>query len=325
MIRVVRAIGSELVAGSTEDGAAGPSTNRGISVDTARMGTLDVAASVPLGTTVFPGENHQAKKMPAMPAKTTAITSVIPIPLDVIPKKYTMLLSPRARKSAWYNWTMITLTDVQKSYRQGETLVEVLRGVTTTIDSGERVAIVGASGSGKSTLLAIIAGMETADAGEVLIGGRDLRNASEADLARFRNTEIAVVFQSFELVPSFSALENVMLPLDIRSEESETRARAALERVGLTHRLAHLPGELSGGEAQRVAIARAIAQGTPIIVADEPTGNLDAKTGADVIDLLFSTIAEDKKTLILVTHDERLARRSDRILELADGKLRAAL
>lgn len=216
---------------------------------------------------------------------------------------------------------MITLTDVRKSYRQGETLIEVLRGVDCSIESGERVAIVGASGSGKSTLLSIVAGMERADAGTIAIGGQDLTHASESELARFRNAGIAVIFQSFELVPSFSALENVMLPLDIRSEASEERARTALERVGLSHRLTHLPSELSGGEAQRVAIARAIAQGTPIIVADEPTGNLDAKTGADVIEILFSTIAEDQKTLVLVTHDERLAKRSDRILELSNGKL----
>lgn len=216
---------------------------------------------------------------------------------------------------------MISLSNITKSYRQGESVIEVLRGINCTIESGERVAIIGASGSGKSTLLSIIAGMEHADSGAITIGGRDLRSASEGDLAHFRNTEIAVVFQSFELVPSFTALENVMLPLDIRGEESEERARAALLRVGLAHRVTHLPGELSGGEAQRVAIARAIAQGTPVIVADEPTGNLDAKTGADIVELLIGTVQEDAKTLIFVTHDEQLARRADRVLILRAGVL----
>lgn len=219
---------------------------------------------------------------------------------------------------------MLKLTNVSKSYRQGDTIINVLKDISLTIDDGEKVAIVGASGSGKSTLLALMSGMDTPDAGKVEIDGKDLSTLSASAMATLRNEEVAVIFQSFELVPSFSALENVMLPLDIRNISSKKIAEDALDSVGLAHRVTHLPSELSGGEEQRVAIARALAQNPAILFADEPTGNIDHTTGEEVLKLLLGATGEHsqkRRTLIIITHDESIAKRMDRILVLENGML----
>ncbi len=232
---------------------------------------------------------------------------------------------------------MISLRNVKKSYHQGSTVVEVLNDVSLHVAPGERVAIVGASGSGKSTLLSIMAGMEVADSGIVMVNGKNLATLSEKELANFRNKDVAVIFQSFELVPAFTAHENVLLPLDVRNvggTDGNRRAEDALKAVGLSHRVHHLPTELSGGEEQRVAIARALAQDPVVLFADEPTGNLDRKTGDVIMELLLGASAggagagtgenahaSGRRTLVMITHDEHLAQRMDRILVLENGRL----
>lgn len=214
---------------------------------------------------------------------------------------------------------MIELQNVSKSYRQGDAQVRVLSDVSISIATGENVAIIGASGSGKSTLLSLMSGMDTPDSGRVLIDGKDIGHMTERELADFRNRRIGVIFQSFELVPSFTALENVMLPLDIRGNGSRADAEHALSSVGLSHRFQHLPSMLSGGEEQRVAIARALAQAPGILFADEPTGNLDRKTGEEVLALIRGALGDTERTLVMITHDREIARTMDRILEIKDG------
>lgn len=214
---------------------------------------------------------------------------------------------------------MIELRNVSKSYRQSAELIQVLSKVNLTIKEGERVAIIGASGSGKSTLLSLMSGMDKPDSGEVCIGGKDIASLTEAEMSELRNKEIAIIFQSFELVPSFSALENVMLPLDIRNTPSKTVAKRALEEVGLSHRTEHLPAMLSGGEEQRVAIARALVQDPKILFADEPTGNLDHTTGSQVLSLIEKAASGKSRTLVIITHDKEIAQRMDRIIEIKDG------
>ena len=216
---------------------------------------------------------------------------------------------------------MIELKNVSKSYRQGDSTIHVLRKVNLTIKEGEQVAIIGASGSGKSTLLSLMSAMDKPDVGQVWIGGRDLGTLSPAQLATLRNEEIAIIFQSFELVPSFSALENVMLPLDIRGTEAKNVAKKTLDEVNLSHRLHHLPSMLSGGEEQRVAIARALVQEPKILFADEPTGNLDPLTGGQILSLIKAAAGGKKRTLVIITHDPEIAKNMDRVLEIKDGNV----
>jgi putative ABC transport system ATP-binding protein len=200
--------------------------------------------------------------------------------------------------------------------------VEILKGIDLNVASGEAVSVVGPSGSGKTTLLMVIAGLEAATAGSVVIAGHSLPGMSEVDLAVFRRDQIGIVFQSFHLIPAMTALENVAVPLELRgSDDAFGNAQQQLERVGLGHRLTHYPGQLSGGEQQRVAIARALAGGAKIILADEPTGNLDQETGQTIMDLLFELQATGETTLLLVTHDLELARRCSRIVEIRDGQI----
>jgi putative ABC transport system ATP-binding protein len=217
---------------------------------------------------------------------------------------------------------MINLTGVSKSYTQGDEKIAVLHDVNLTIRDGENVAIIGASGSGKSTLLALMSGMDTPDTGEVTIDNKNIALLSESELAHLRNKVIGIIFQSFELVPSFSALENVMLPLDIGHREGRMAATDALTQVGLSHRTMHLPSMLSGGEEQRVAIARALAQDPKILFADEPTGNLDPTTGAEVLSLIKNAAGGKSRTLVIITHDRSIARVMDRVLEIEGGKVK---
>ena len=200
--------------------------------------------------------------------------------------------------------------------------LEILKGITLEIKSGETVAIVGASGSGKSTLLGLLAGLDQASAGRVMIGETDLGALDEDGRALLRGREIGFVFQSFQLLPALTALENVMLPLELNGQD-DARAQADhfLERVGLAERMSHYPRQLSGGEQQRVAIARAFAARPTILFADEPTGNLDTRTGSHIVDLLFQLNREEGTTLVLVTHDQGLADRCQRRLCLEAGAL----
>lgn len=198
--------------------------------------------------------------------------------------------------------------------------VDILKHVSMTIDPGQSVAIVGPSGSGKTSLLMVLAGLERATSGGVCVAGRDFVGMGEDDLALTRGREIGIVFQSFHLVPTMTALENAALPLEFLGRpDAEAIARERLEEVGLGHRITHYPAELSGGEQQRVAIARALAPEPRLILADEPTGNLDSTTGRQVIELLFGVKHRRETTLVLVTHDERLAERCDRIIRMGDG------
>jgi len=198
----------------------------------------------------------------------------------------------------------------------------ILDGVGFTIAKGEAVAIVGASGSGKSTLLSLLAGLDVPSDGLVKLDGAALSSLDEDGRARVRGEKVGFVFQSFQLLPSLTALENVMLPLELRGDDdAEGPARAILAQVGLAERLGHYPRQLSGGEQQRVALARAFVTRPAVLFADEPTGNLDTQTGQAIVDLLFALNRESGTTLVLVTHDERLAARCDRILRLAAGRL----
>ncbi len=217
---------------------------------------------------------------------------------------------------------MIRLRGIRKRLRSGEGMVEILRGIDLDIARGESVAIVGPSGSGKSTLLGLIAGLDAPSEGTVTVGGTDLSTLDEDQLARLRGERIGFVFQSFHLIPTLTALENVMVPLELagRSDADEV-ARNLLARVGLAGRGRHYPAQLSGGEQQRVAIARAVARAPEIVLADEPTGNLDAATGHTIVDLLFGLYRERGTTLVLVTHDPEVAGGSDRVVELRDGRI----
>jgi len=202
------------------------------------------------------------------------------------------------------------------------TELEILKGITLEIKSGESVAIVGASGSGKSTLLGLLAGLDEASSGRVVIDGTDLGELDEDGRALFRGQHIGFVFQSFQLLPALTALENVMLPLELQGQgDAREQAEHFLQRVELEPRMSHYPRQLSGGEQQRVAIARAFATKPAILFADEPTGNLDTRTGTHVVDLLFELNREEGTTLILVTHDQSLADRCERRLCLDAGAL----
>ena len=206
---------------------------------------------------------------------------------------------------------------------EGELII--LEGVNFAVATGESVAIVGASGSGKSTLLGLLAGLDTPSSGRVWLAGTDLNSLDEDGRAQLRAKRVGFVFQSFQLLPGLTALENVMLPLELAGHaDPEGAARAVLQQIGLGSRLRHYPAQLSGGEQQRVAIARAFAGGPDLLFADEPTGNLDQRTGQRIIDLLFSLNRQQGTTLVLVTHDTELARYCDRSLELDGGRLRTA-
>ena len=211
-----------------------------------------------------------------------------------------------------------------KRFTEGRLDVSVLQGVDLQVRAGETLAIVGASGSGKSTLLGLMAGLDLPSSGTVHLGGQDLAALDEDARAELRGRLLGFVFQSFQLLPALTALENTMLPLELAGRgDARAQSEAMLARVGLGERLGHYPKHLSGGEQQRVALARAFAMKPQLLLADEPTGNLDAATGAQVIDLMFAMNAEAGTTLILVTHDEALAHRCGRTLRLAGGRLAA--
>ena len=200
--------------------------------------------------------------------------------------------------------------------------VSILRDVDLEAREGQSLAIVGPSGSGKTSLLMVMAGLERASSGKVVVAGHDLSGLNEDELALMRGAEIGIVFQSFHLVPTMTALENVALPLEFAGADNAFAAAAELlQEVGLSHRMDHFPAQLSGGEQQRVAIARALSRKPKLILADEPTGNLDRKTGGHVIDLLFGLQRRREATLILVTHDEKLAGACGRIIRMADGRV----
>ena len=217
---------------------------------------------------------------------------------------------------------MIKAENLLKRVPMAGTQLEILKGITLEIKSGESVAIVGASGSGKSTLLGLLAGLDEASSGRVIIGDTDLGALDEDGRALFRGRNIGFVFQSFQLLPALTALENVMLPLELQGQgNAREQAEVFLQRVELGPRMSHYPRQMSGGEQQRVAIARAFAAKPSILFADEPTGNLDTRTGTHIVDLLFELYREEGTTLVLVTHDQVLADRCERRLCLEAGEL----
>jgi len=220
---------------------------------------------------------------------------------------------------------VISLSQVQLALGSGASRVEILKNISLDIAKGESVVLVGPSGSGKSTLLMIMAGLERPDSGQIRIQGTALDTLSEDGLALFRGKTIGIVFQSFHLIPTMTALENVAVPLELAGRtDAYSRAKAELARVGLSTRLHHMPAQLSGGEQQRVAIARALAPDPAILVADEPTGNLDEANGRAIIELIFALRAERGATLVLVTHDADLAGHCDRQIRLRSGEIEAA-
>lgn len=217
---------------------------------------------------------------------------------------------------------IVAVRNLRKSYGQGEAKVEVLKGINLEIHKGETLALIGKSGSGKSTLLSLLAGLDQSDSGEIIIEEKNISSMSEKELTSFRASHMGIVFQQFHLVSTLTALENVLLPLELlkRPGAKET-AYNLLESVGLSHRSHHLPSELSGGESQRVAIARALAIGPAILFADEPSGNLDEETGDKVMELLFNMVEKTGTTLVLVTHDQDLAKKCKRVVHLEHGSL----
>jgi putative ABC transport system ATP-binding protein len=220
----------------------------------------------------------------------------------------------------------LSLTEARLTLRGNAGPVKILRGITLSVARGESVGLVGPSGSGKSSLLMLMGGLERATGGEMRALGHDLTRMDEDALARFRRDNMGVVFQSFHLIPTMTALENVATPLELAgARDAFARARAELEAVGLGPRADHYPAQMSGGEQQRVALARALAPRPKLLLADEPTGNLDEANGRAIVDLLFGLGRGSGATLVLVTHDEGLARRCDRIIRLRDGQLDEAL
>ena len=217
---------------------------------------------------------------------------------------------------------VIALAGVNLSLGQGAARVHILKGIDLNIGKGEAIGLIGPSGSGKSTLLMVMAGLERADAGSVSVAGEELGRLDEDTLARFRGRNVGIVFQSFHLIPTMTALENVAVPLELAGiADASERAQAELESVGLGQRIHHYPAQLSGGEQQRVAVARALAPHPAILVADEPTGNLDEDTGRQIVDLLFAGHEKRGTTLVLVTHDASLAQRCDRVVRLRSGHI----
>lgn len=217
---------------------------------------------------------------------------------------------------------VISLQDLRLNLGASGHMTEILKAISVDVPAGQHVAILGPSGAGKTSLLMIMAGLEQASSGTVSMAGHDITTMSEDDLAALRRDNVGIIFQAFRLIPSMTALQNVAVPMELAGDRTASeKAAAALEKVGLSHRLHHLPDQLSGGEQQRVAIARAIAPRPRILLADEPTGNLDSKTGAVVIDTLFEATKSVGAALILITHDVSLAKQCERILTIEDGKL----
>jgi ABC-type lipoprotein export system ATPase subunit len=211
-----------------------------------------------------------------------------------------------------------------KTYAMGKRTLEVLRGVDLTVARGEFLALRGASGAGKSTLLHLIGGLDSPNAGEIFLKNQNLAKFSESELTQFRNRRVGFVFQAYHLLPELTALENVCLPARvarISAAQTEKRGRDLLSRVGLKDRADHKPSELSGGEQQRVAIARALVNEPELLLADEPTGNLDSKTGGEIIELLKNLCAEKQMTLVIATHDAKVAAHAQRVIDLADGRI----
>jgi len=222
------------------------------------------------------------------------------------------------------NQPLIDLQDIHLTLGEGDVRTEILKGVSLALQPGEKVAVLGASGSGKSSLMAVIAGLERADSGSVRLAGQEIGGLDEDQLARLRGRSVGIILQAFHLLPTMTALENVSVPLELAAAD-DPRGRAAfeLEAVGLSHRLSHYPAQLSGGEQQRVAIARATAPRPRLLLADEPTGNLDSTTGAAIIDLLFERAGKAEAGLLVITHDPAVAARADRVVHMADGLLAA--
>jgi putative ABC transport system ATP-binding protein len=217
---------------------------------------------------------------------------------------------------------IISLSGIDLSLGRGAAKVHILKGIDLSVGPGETVGLIGPSGSGKSTLLMVMAGLERPDAGEVVVKGASFNALNEDGLARFRGREIGIVFQSFHLIPTMTALENVAVPLELAGNpEAAARAARELQAVGLGERLHHYPAQLSGGEQQRVALARALAPDPAILLADEPTGNLDETTGKQIVDLLFAMHETRDTTLVLVTHDASLAQRCGRTVKLRSGRI----
>ncbi|WP_417677576.1 ABC transporter ATP-binding protein [Roseibium sp.] len=220
------------------------------------------------------------------------------------------------------NGPVIALKDVHLALGEGAGRVHILKGIDLDIQPGTSVGLVGPSGSGKSTLLMVMAGLERADTGTVKVAGSDLGPLSEDQLAQFRGRNVGIIFQSFHLVPNMTALENVAVPLELAGDgQAFDKARQELDAVGLGHRLHHYPAQMSGGEQQRVAVARALVVRPEILIADEPTGNLDDATGTQIVDLMFSAQKERHTTLVLVTHDPALAERCDRVIRVRSGEV----
>jgi lipoprotein-releasing system ATP-binding protein len=231
--------------------------------------------------------------------------------------------TPQARSSE----PLLAARNLHKTYVIGRRTLEVLRGVDLTVQRGELLALRGASGAGKSTLLHLLGGLDTPNEGEIWFGGQNLATFSRLARARCRNQRVGFIFQAYHLLPELDALENVCLPARMArtpAARAEARGRELLKRVGLGERLDHRPSELSGGEQQRVAIARSLINSPDLILADEPTGNLDSHTGAGIIELLTTLWVEERTTLIIATHDANVAARAPKVLELADGQLQSS-
>ena len=219
------------------------------------------------------------------------------------------------------NTSWIKAENIHRGYSVGKKRIEVLHGIDLEIQKGEKIFLCGPSGAGKTTLMYILAGLERPEQGKVWVDGVDLYALSRRQQAKIRNKRMAYVFQNYYLMPELTALENVMVPAMIGGRDLTEKAKESLARVGLDHRIDHLPAELSGGEQQRVAIARALVNSPEIIFADEPTGNLDSRNGGQVMDMLLSLASEENTTLVVVTHDQSLASTSDRTLIIKDGAI----
>jgi putative ABC transport system ATP-binding protein len=229
---------------------------------------------------------------------------------------------PHSPLPADANMPLVRISDLHLTVPSAAGPVNILRGVDLDIGKGQAVGLVGPSGSGKTSLLMVLAGLERATSGSVSVNGQEITRLNEDALAKLRREQVGIVFQAFHLIPTMTALENVSIPLELAGvRNADARARAALDAVGLSHRLTHLPGQLSGGEQQRTALARAFAPEPALLLADEPTGNLDHATGEIIIDLLFALRRRTGTTLLLITHDRDLAARCDRQVRLSDGRV----
>ncbi|HEX8919636.1 MAG TPA: ABC transporter ATP-binding protein [Chloroflexota bacterium] len=233
------------------------------------------------------------------------------------------LPASRATDVEAIDYLPLQVCDVEKQVSLGREIITILRGVSLELLRGEMVALMGPSGSGKSTLLGIVAGLDRPTSGQVLLDGMDISDLSERRLAALRSQKVGMVFQSYNLIPTLTALENVQLPLFVpgRNGHHPDRARDLLQEVGLSHRLSHRPSQLSGGEQQRVAVARALVTDPPLLVADEPTGNLDSETGAALMDLLLDLRTRRGTSILIATHNNAVAERADRVLRMRDGQL----